>query len=577
MTRTLAKRKKKTKKVAEVATPGVAADPRWIRARRELLERVKGEVFRRLGPEPADVAVFTRRYEKELSVHWEPATKSELLSAIEQSDIVYGGDFHAFGQAQRTHLKILRAVPHDGRPVCLALECLPLKSQKHVEAFLRGEIDAQKFKDRVNWIEEWGFPFENYLPLFELAKARKFSIIALNSATHAKRSGAQLSMRERTAAKAIQKVLRTSPGVLVYVIFGDLHLAHTHLPKAVRESLPASAEKNLRDLVVHLNSERLYFQLARKGLELSVDVVRMKKSGDYCVLSSPPWVKWQSYLMFLDRNVDVDLDEDDDELGFDPTDQVAALVRLAAQDLGVDVRLDRLAVYAEDDERIWSTVGRALGAKDQQIAKALLSDGRSFFLPRSGVAYLSRLTVNHAASAAGHYLHAELSKRTRTLWKMPSDFRAAIWTEASAYFISKLINHKRQTETLIDLRTQLAMDSSAQDHDGSVAMKLALDVAMSEILWVQSKRRRPIKVRPRRTSSYLEASRILGGLMGERLYLAFRSRKLIESEVVSWLRRDVEAKGFSGHYEHILERLQEALSEDGLQARVKLKNKSDRL
>ncbi|MEZ4872599.1 MAG: hypothetical protein R2827_10275 [Bdellovibrionales bacterium] len=31
----------------------------------------------------------------------------------------------------------------------------------------------------------------------------------------------------------------------------------------------------------------------------------------WCVLRAPPWVQWQSYLMFLQQTMDVDLDDED--------------------------------------------------------------------------------------------------------------------------------------------------------------------------------------------------------------------------------------------------------------------------
>ena len=98
----------------------IKPDARWIRARRDLLRQVKSEVMSRLGRAPADVQAAQLRYERELQKRWTISSKAELLAEIERSDIVYGGDFHALGQAQRTHLKILRSLSDD-RPVILAL------------------------------------------------------------------------------------------------------------------------------------------------------------------------------------------------------------------------------------------------------------------------------------------------------------------------------------------------------------------------------------------------------------------------------------------------------------------------
>jgi hypothetical protein len=279
---------------------------------------------------------------------------------------------------------------------------------------------------------------------------------------------------------------------------------------------------------------------------------------EFCIISSPPWVQWQSYLLFLDQTTDSDLEQDeDDDDDFDPTDAVAALIRLAAQDLGVMPRLDDISVYGSDDNRIWQYLERSLKKRDRQIARQLLASGHSFYLPQIGVGFLSRSTVNHAASLAGQYLHATLSGRKRATWNVPGDFYAMIWTEAVAFFISKLINHKRQSETLTDLRTALAM--AAPTDSGREAMRLALDQSMSELIFLRQGRRRKLHLRPRRKASYFEAARILGGMMGERLYLAHRSRKLNHRELLQLIKQDTSSRSFRKEYDGIVRKIANAL------------------
>ena len=537
-------------------------DPEWIRDREKLLRQVKAEVSGRLGAEPADLREFRARYERELRRPWAVSSKSELMNAIESADLVYGGDFHASSQAQRTHLRILRALSDD-RPVVLALECFARSSQKWLDAYLRGDLALDALKKRARWGKSWGFPWENYRPLLEIAKRRGFRLIGLNETTGSL-THASIPSREKKAAEKIREARRSSPSALVYVIFGDLHLAQGHLPRAVRQGLPRQGR--LREVIVHLNPERIYFQLAARGLELTVDVVKLSESC-FCIMSSPPWVQWQSYLLYLDRSLDdsaldrgdeeEDAEDDDDADVYDPTDQVAGLIRLVARDLKVakDIKLNHLAVYSVDDNRVWQSLERKLKATERQIARQLLASGKSFYLPSSGAGYLARPTINHAATIAGQYVHAVLSGRKRSLWRMPSDFSRLIWVEATAYFMSKLINHQRRSRTLSDLKAELAMAATG-DVTGIEAMKLAIDRLVSELIFVRQGRRRASRLRPRRKSSYLDAARILGGMLGDRLYMAHRSRKLGSKEIVQLLSRDVTHASFERDYEEILRRLQ---------------------
>lgn len=545
--------KKPSKKRSVISLQILRPDAQWIRARRRLLRQVKEEVAHRLGPEPEDLIAYAKEYERELAKRWKISSKAELIAEIERADIVYGGDFHALGSTQRTHLKILRSLSNE-RPVILALEAFSSHAQKWLDAYLKGELEVEELRRKSKWDVEWGFPWENYRPLLEIAKHRGFRLLALSQPRRT-RDLASLEARDLAAAKWIRQAYLHQPGALIYVVFGDLHLAPGHLPAAVKKQL--SRGDQLRDLTIHMNSERIYFQLARKGLELSVDVVKLDAT-QYCVMSSPPWVQWQSYLLFLEQTADQDLEEeegggaagDGEDSDFDPTDQVSAMVRLVARDLGLEFKLDDLAVYSSDDDRIWKYLDRRLKTRDRGIARQLLGAGRSFFIPAGGVGYLSRPTVNHAAHLAGQYIHARLCGRHRPLWNFPADFRALIWSEAVAFFVSKIVNHKRQSETLSDLRARLAVTGPSDER--SEALRLALDHRMSEMVFLHQGRRRRTQVLPRRRASYLEAARILGGMTGERLYLAYRSRKLTESDIVQLMKYDVAGRGFSEDYENII-------------------------
>lgn len=534
---------------SEVPSVIVHPDAQWIRARKKLVDQMKQEVRKRLGPESPDLVSYGKRYESDLRKRWRLSSKAELLAEIERADLVYGGDFHAFGQAQRTHLKILRGISNE-RPVLLALECFHSRHQKWLDAFLQDEISLEVLRVKTRWEREWGFPWESYRPLLELAKRRGFRLLALNT-NPGPRSAAILRARDREAARLLRGAYLRHPHSLIYVIFGDLHLADAHLPMAVRRELKRG--QNVRDIVVHLNSERIYFQLAAKALDLTTDVVRLG-SNQFCVLSSPPWIQWQSYLLFLEKTVDQGLEDGEDwDSEYDHTDQVATMIRLAGRDLELEFKVDDLAIYSSDDNRLWQHIETKLKVNEREMARQLLTSGRSFFLPRGGVGYLSRSTVNHAAALAGQYIHARLCRRMRPLWKFPNDFPALIWSEAAAFFISKLINHKRQSETLVDLKAQLAM--AGPEEQGREAMKLALEQRLREMILLRQGRRRKLQIRPRRRASYVEAARILGSMMGERLYLAHRSRRIKNKELIQLLKLDVCGRDFARRYEGILRKL----------------------
>ncbi|MCB0343462.1 MAG: hypothetical protein KDD59_14605, partial [Bdellovibrionales bacterium] len=152
-----------------------------------------------------------------------------------------------------------------------------------------------------------------------------------------------------------------------------------------------SGDSAIKVLRIFLNSERLYFDLAKKNLEHDVEILK-SAHGRYCVLSSPPWVKWQSYLMFLEQNYDAELLDEDD---LDYTDQVAQFVRVMVSDLSLAVDCSDLEVYSPTSESPWDKINRVISPSEGRIIRQLIVNDRSFYLPDVNMIFLSRYSINH--------------------------------------------------------------------------------------------------------------------------------------------------------------------------------------
>lgn len=491
----------------------------WLKTRAQLLAQVKRQVRRRLGRAPRDLASYIRRYNAEFSRPWLSSNHHQLVAAVEAADVVLGADFHAFAQSQRIHLRILRAVQRE--PVILALEALTTNDQTHIDEFMAGRLPERDFLQKVKWNQRWGFPWENYKPLFELAIERGFQVVGIER----KRPTSQaqpLFHRDQHSATVIREWRKRCPDALIYVIIGDLHLAHRHLPSAL---VPRDKVKTpVRVLKILQNSEHLYFRLARSGREHQVEVMRAKNDR-FCVLGSPPWVKWQSYLMYLEQTYDRDLDAG----GVDFTDYVASFAVFMARDLGLTLTLENLSVVTLDQGKGWREISRGLDVSGRRLVRVLIENERSFFLPQAQRLFLARTSINHAATLAGYYLHAHHCELTRSPWRFPAEFEAQIWIEAVGFFCSKLINHKRKADTLTELKDQLAEERNARTKE---VLRLAIAQRQLEL----HPRQKQIRMKPRWKESYLEAARIVGAMLGENLYQAVAEKKLRLKTVGEWLK-----------------------------------------
>ena len=144
------------------------------------LSRSEFQVQIRLGP----LTPGLRRYAKKLDVDFKGAWKSGPRVSFEydlnRANVVLSGDFHAYAQSQRAHIRMLRDLI-DAKPVVLALECLKPEHDK-----LAAQVIAQaKFPKRVFARNRMGkelglYLWENYRPLFELARNQQLIVRGLN-------------------------------------------------------------------------------------------------------------------------------------------------------------------------------------------------------------------------------------------------------------------------------------------------------------------------------------------------------------------------------------------------------------
>lgn len=518
----------------------------WIRIRKELYLQVERQVRHRLGQDNSELAQYQNVYDREFRRRWAVASKDSLLAQIQTSRIVLMGDFHALHQSQKAQLRILRSLPTD-RQIILAVEFFEAQDQDKVDRFLSGKITEKEFLKGVQWQSRWGFPWEHYRPILRWAQKNKVPVIALNK-SFKKRTAATLKARDVFAGKKIAEVASRNPDHLIFTIFGDLHLAAGHLPLEIVRSLGPSINKKI--VRIFQNSERIYFQLLKRELDSQTDLVRISQNT-FCLMSVPPWVKWQNYLMYIEKAYDLGLEGEDEDHLLDYTDHVGRYVKIISDELGLNVSLKELSVYTAEDNSLWNQLRNSFDDKSMKWVEAMISDGMSFYVPELRVGYLGQSSVNHAASLAMRYIHGQVSGSLRTPTRPAEDFLALIWIEGVAYFGSKIINHKRKSDTLADIKASLAVRGQA--NVAKEALQLALAQKMHELMVVTGVVNHKLQAKPRSKWSYLIAAQLLGGMLGERLYSGYRKRLVSTGTIVGFLKKSFESESFKLVYYDILE------------------------
>jgi hypothetical protein len=492
------------------------ATSEWVQVRKKLYIQIKSEVSRLLGSSWNEMLPLEKKYAKELLQSWRSVKKEDFYDRLLSADIILFGDFHALQQSQRGHLRLLREWPSK-EPIVLAVEFFQARHQKYLDLWLKGKLTDKKLLEKTNWIKNWGFPWEHYKPLMEWAKAQKIPVWGVNWGLN-KTSLKTLKTRENFSVICLKKIKQKNPKSKVILIYGDLHLAKNQLPLAIKSNEFFCHSKLVR---VFQNSEQLYFQALEKGLESKIEIVQFK-SGDFCIQSVPPWVKWQSYLLFLENTYDRQIDDWDFDV--DHTDHVAKLVNFLSEEFKIKLKNSKLAIYTANDPGVFFKIRKALSKLEWQVIKKWITDQRSFYIPELELGYLGQVTVNHTATLAGEYVHAIMAKRKNIYIASVKDFEKQIWIHAMAFMGSKVINHKRKSNSIEDLRRALLMKETSQRH--RQVLLLALQQKVREIRFVSHGQWLPLEgARTLDLSIYSEASRLLGSMLGEKIYNLYQSKR----------------------------------------------------
>jgi hypothetical protein len=485
-----------------------------LKMQRIILKQLKRSVHRLQGEAPPEIERYYQAYKREFKNYQKISNKSELLKSARQADIIFGADFHPFAQSQRTHLRILRELVKNKKQVVLALEAIDSKFQNTVEAYLDGEIDDKNFLRKINYSQSWGFPWENYKVLFDFAKTYDLPIYGINQ-SGLDRQKSDLTLRDSHSASRIVALRQKFPHALIYVVYGDLHLASTHLPRLTRKYL--GKPDHTRFLTVFQDSETLYWRLAKRKLEERVDVLKLRTDA-YCVVNSPPWIKWQAYLDFLEQTEEVDIDEN-----------LHHFIKVIQKLWKIDRPMTDFNAFSKGNVPFAHHISKTLSKMDLNRVMTLVRQDKSFFIPQPATFYFHSSDVNHIVTLAGQFIHSKMRRDHEVHLRFPQDMAARVWIEAIGFFASKLINNRRKYSLLKDL--------PIHHHTTLIALEQRLHEQMA--LKTSKPLRRVRATRHRRPQDYYEASRVVGAILGNRIYTAFQKNDLDFSTLHRWLRTPV--------------------------------------
>src|SRR5580658_3082253 len=217
----------------------------------------------------------------------------QLQNALHAADVVLIGDYHALPVAQRYAASLLeqRALAGD-RQVVLGVETIFARDQHILEEWWRREIDEAELRQRIRFDLDWGYDWTPFYELLVAARDHGESIYGLDCMP--RESLRKIGARDRHAAAKIAEIRQRHPNAVIFVLFGESHLAPGHLPRVLQKALPGA-----KVLTVLQNIDALYWRAAGEPVD-KVEAVRVQEDV-LCVFNATPLEKYESYRLFLDQ------------------------------------------------------------------------------------------------------------------------------------------------------------------------------------------------------------------------------------------------------------------------------------
>lgn len=114
------------------------------------------------------------------------AASGQILSAAEvirlamDRDFVLVGEGHTNPCDHAAQARIIEDLVQAGQRLAIGLEMLPVTVQPVLDRFNARQITAANLGREVGWEKLWGYPYDQYLPILELAEAHGLPVVALN-------------------------------------------------------------------------------------------------------------------------------------------------------------------------------------------------------------------------------------------------------------------------------------------------------------------------------------------------------------------------------------------------------------
>lgn len=453
---------------------------------------------------------YAEEYELSLPETFSPSSLSDLILAINDCKFILYGDFHTLKQAQRGLLRLLRQLPNP-RSFLLAMEMFTHNDQHLINAFMADGISDEEFMQKIEYQKKWGFPWSHYLPIIQWAKELGVEVVGINF------PGSVIN-RDAAIAEKLKELGEKHLNKSIIVMIGEHHLADQHLPL----QLAQKGIDNRKVLRIFTNVEKYFFSDCRIQTN-STDYLDLGRNR-YCILNSPPWIKWQSVAVFNELRAnnadDVWYDEDFEEETSD--DRFHAVLHNLIDFLSISPPQgsNDFYIYRNSSSDFFEQLKILFQGRLASVFMSIAHTEGVLYPLAGRDLYLGEYTQNNIAQLAGEYLRGVSNPNSIDTKNFHNLFLRVLLSTCAGRIATKIFNPRKKDMTFLDVQeflkvhTRKRLLGSAQKQRKSLKSLLELhnrfmvkgSLPLKESIWRED------------AFTNFAIARIWGNILGQDIY-----------------------------------------------------------
>jgi uncharacterized iron-regulated protein len=106
---------------------------------------------------------------------------AQTIDKIGDARVILVGETHTRFDHHLVQLEILKLLYQKSAKLAIGVEWFQQPFQKHLDAYIAGEINEQEMLHQTGYFERWRYDYRLYRPILQYAREHKIPIIALNA------------------------------------------------------------------------------------------------------------------------------------------------------------------------------------------------------------------------------------------------------------------------------------------------------------------------------------------------------------------------------------------------------------